>query len=96
MWRNQKSTVGERCRDDSLQKDEKINIPGYLTELQQSLSLPLKALGHYVLIVLFGYVLVKVAVGAPLKTVRPLHRGEGKIRRKVTLTITWANFPDVT
>lgn len=47
-------------------------IPGYLTELQQGLRLLLKALSHDALIVLSGYVLVEVAVGAPPETVRPL------------------------
>lgn len=44
-----------------------------LTELQQCLSLPLKALSHDVVIVLSGYILVKVAVGASSETERPVH-----------------------
>lgn len=55
-----------------------MNIPGHLTELQQCLSLLLKALSHDVVIALSGYVLVEVAVGAPPETVRPLQTGGGK------------------
>lgn len=49
-----------------------MHIPGYLTESQQCLSLHLKALSHDMVIVLFGYVLIEIAVGAPPETVRPL------------------------
>lgn len=53
-----------------------MHIPGYLTESQQCLSLPLKALSHDVVIVVFGYVLIEIAVGAPPETVRPLGEEE--------------------
>lgn len=43
-----------------------------MTELQQRLSLPLETLSHYDVIVLSGYVLVEVAVGASPETVGPL------------------------
>lgn len=54
-----------------------MTTPGHLTELQQALSLHLKAFSHYGLVVLSGYVLVEVAVGAPPEAVRPLQR-EGR------------------
>lgn len=53
-----------------------MHIPGYLTESQQCLSLHLKALSHDMVIVLFGYVLIEIAVGAPPETVRPLGEEE--------------------
>lgn len=53
-----------------------MHIPGYLAESQQCLNFPLKALSHDVVIVLFGYVLIEIAVGAPPETVRPLGEEE--------------------
>lgn len=53
-----------------------MTVPGHLAELEQGLCLPLKARSHDVVIALFGDVLVEVAVGAPLQTVRPLRNKE--------------------
>lgn len=47
-----------------------------MTEPQQCVSLPLKALSHDVVVVLFGYVLIEIAVGTPPETVRPLGEEE--------------------
>lgn len=72
--------VGRRhsvTADSSCGERDTVTVPGDLTELQQRVGLPLKALGHREVIVLSGYVLVKVAVGAPSEAVRPLQRKRG-------------------
>lgn len=51
-----------------------MTVPGYLTELQQALRLPLKAFSHDGVIFLSGDVLVEVAVGTPPEAVGPLQR----------------------
>lgn len=68
--------VGESCRRTSCGRFEQINLPGHLTELQQGVRLPLKALRHHDVIVLSGYVLVEVAVGASSEAVGPLEGEE--------------------
>ena len=68
--------VGESCRRTSCGRFEQISLPGHLTELQQGVRLPLKALRHHDVIVLSGYVLVEVAVGASSEAVGPLEEEE--------------------
>lgn len=67
--------VGESCRR-TCGRFEQINLPGHLTELQQGVRLPLKAPRHHDVIVLSGYVLVEVAVGASSEAVGPLEGEE--------------------
>lgn len=67
--------VGESCRR-TCGRFKQISLPGHLTELQQGIRLPLKALRHHDVIVLSGYVLVEVAVGASSEAVGPLEGEE--------------------
>ena len=68
--------VCESCRRISCGRSEQIHLPGHLTELQQGVRLPLKALRHHDVIVPSGYVLVEVAVGASSEAVGPLEEEE--------------------
>lgn len=61
---------------DRIKERRSWQIPGNLTELQQRLSFPLKALSHDAVLVFSGNILVKVAVGASPKTIRPLYGGQ--------------------
>lgn len=52
-------------------------LPGHLTELQQCVHLLLKTLAYYVVVVIFGDVLIKVAVRAPFEAIGPLEERRG-------------------